>query len=73
MTRWGMSSVSKKHYETVAQMLLVTKHEMKESAHVWLVKCFVAMFQNDNSRFDRKRFIEACGYKFDLWEKNLYD
>jgi hypothetical protein len=59
--------VTKKDYIATAKILKAEKdHPASGGAAVQLTverlaHAFADMFQNDNSRFDRARFLQACG------------
>ena len=59
----------KRHYKAIAR-LLETHHLHPARPHVAdsdivldrVIEDFVGMFEDDNPRFDRKKFMEAAGY-----------
>lgn len=59
--------MTKKHFIQLANMIkerMATAEGSKEvSALVGIAKDMADMFQAENSRFDRCRFLSACGVK----------
>ncbi|KKM93864.1 hypothetical protein LCGC14_1203930 [marine sediment metagenome] len=59
----------KRHYEVIARVLN-SHHLHPTRLHVAdsdivldrVIEDFVAMFKDDNPRFDRKKFMKAAGY-----------
>lgn len=51
--------MSRKHYVRTAKIIngLILTHSEKEP----IAQQFADMFQEDNSAFDRERFLAACG------------
>lgn len=55
---------SKRHYEALAEVLRVRRPRMEapdRPAWLAIVEGMADTFARDNPRFDRKRFIFACG------------
>lgn len=55
---------AKRHYETIAAEFKLGRTLAplgEEDTHDALVRQFADMFARDNPRFDRGRFIQACG------------
>lgn len=47
--------MTRKHYEAIAKAI-------RESTEpIALVELLMDIFEHDNPRFDRQRFLEACG------------
>lgn len=53
-----MSLFSKRHYEAIAQVI-ASMDEANDVAASTFAKAFAA----DNSRFNRRTFLKACGFK----------
>ena len=51
--------MTKKHYEAIARIIL--QCEMENESRDMLVYMLADYFAQDNPRFDRVRFITACG------------
>jgi len=54
-----MAKFSKRHYIAIAQVI-----RNSESDKYTVAKNLAEMFQEDNERFDFKRFAKACGITF---------
>jgi hypothetical protein len=55
-----MMSMSKKDYEAVARILSDSR-AISDAALPYLAEKFADWFADDNPRFDRERFLKACG------------
>lgn len=60
--------MTKKHFEAIAGLLKsvefacrVSPDEKAEARHRLLCKSFADLFSEENPRFDRARFLKACG------------
>lgn len=70
-----MSTLTKKHYEAIALMLQNAHDTIAESAHAKTVVRLHAYnladyFAQNNPRFDRTRFLQACGIKEKVCQHN---
>ena len=55
-------SMTKKDYELVARSLDVPSCElMKAGVYELVAKALADAFEKDNSKFDRDKFLKACG------------
>lgn len=68
--------MTRKHYETIAQAIneeLVQVILTTSDPHWYFSGCFIGrladMFEKDNPRFNRERFVAAC-YKKSLENRN---
>lgn len=52
--------MTRKHYIKAAQIVSDLKNDMTPIEHLRLANSFVHFFQNDNPRFDKKKFLAAC-------------
>ena len=54
--------MSRKTYQEVADILnlLFSIDYVKEGKEEFVIGMFAEMFQRDNDRFDRSRFVDAC-------------
>ena len=50
---------SQRHYQAIADVIKVGKFE--PTLHAELVIGLIEMFERDNPKFDRVRFLDACG------------
>ena len=61
-------SMTRQHFEAIAATIKAAKPRTQSpEIYAWSEWCdvvskFVEMCQTSNSRFDEKRFLEACGY-----------
>jgi len=59
--------MSKKHFQKAAEIIQqscdLKGHPSAEKTRRLLANTFADFFQSDNARFDRARFLEACGVK----------
>lgn len=53
--------MTRKDYIATASILESIKNDMPEHVHFTLVDMFAEMMQQDNPRFDSRRFFSACG------------
>lgn len=64
-------SMSREHYRKVAEMFHVERktweglegEDTAKAVTFILANRLATMFQHDNPRFDRDKFLEACGIK----------
>ena len=60
--------MTRKHYEKVAQILRQQVEQGADRGTVAEIATeLVSMFQADNPRFDRGRFLSAIGYENEDW------
>jgi hypothetical protein len=52
--------MTRKHYIKIARIIKDCTHNNYEFDNIKLVNELCIMFKEDNSLFDRQRFIEAC-------------
>lgn len=55
--------MSKKHFEAAAKVVkaFAVKHNLTTEAHVELAKELATFCERFNDKFDRARFLKACG------------
>lgn len=55
--------MTKKHYELIAHTIAVLRHNhhISEKAHNQIVDEFAYQLRKTNPKFDRNRFLTACG------------
>ena len=55
--------MTRKDYIALAQALTVTRRDRKQSEETWreAVQNIADVLQADNGRFNRRRFLVACG------------
>ena len=53
--------MTKKHYEAIAKELLFYNAGRDKQVIERIANSFADYFEQDNPRFDRSRFLEACG------------
>jgi hypothetical protein len=61
--------ITRKTYRTIAQEIVKLNHPdfpHKNDKLRWLAKSLCIEFRRDNPRFDRRRFLTACGFDPDL-------
>ncbi len=57
----GLNMLTKKHFEAVAQVLKAFPEGAPTASQAKLAEAFADMFENENPRFERGRFLKACG------------
>jgi hypothetical protein len=55
------SLFSRRHYEAIAATMLAVNETLGDGNMVDAATAMADLFQGDNPRFDRTRFLEACG------------
>lgn len=53
--------MQRRHFEAIAEVLCVLKHDLSKADHRRVVNEFADMLVRQNTRFDRGRFEIACG------------
>ena len=53
--------MTRKHYVAVAEIIKAFPHGSPTASQAKLIEAFADMFAQDNPRFDRGVFVEACG------------
>lgn len=53
--------LTRQHFETVALILKAYPHGAPTASQAKLAEAFCDMFEADNPRFERGRFLKACG------------
>ena len=54
--------MTKKHYERIAAILHIARTSVPKHNHEWWIAENLAdYFATDNPKFDRARFLQACG------------
>ena len=64
-----MPSMTKKHYEAIASILAIDTGYTREVAII--AERLADYFASDNPRFDRVRFLTACGIEQEYHECNV--
>lgn len=62
--------MTKKHYEAIARILLQARTNSTPAQHIMvdvIIDGIVRYFESDNPRFDRVRFLKACGVEQEVW------
>ena len=57
----GLNMLTRKHFVAVAQVLKAFPHGAPTASQAKLAEAFADMFENENPRFERGRFLKACG------------
>lgn len=56
--------MTKKHYKAIAKILFNGNRDDKYAFVIYpIMQDLANYFAQDNPRFDRERFLEACGYE----------
>ena len=58
-----MPKFQRRHYEAVAAEITMLAGHLAETDRRFVAMRLAAMFADDNARFDRGRFMVACGVK----------
>lgn len=65
-----MAKFSRKHYNKIAKVISKTEtlanatgHDDMEAMRRWIAKDMAKLFEDDNERFNKKMFLEACNLK----------
>jgi hypothetical protein len=54
--------MSRKDYVVIAQVMYAWRGAIPEQAHREMCEEFATELHADNERFDKERFMKACGY-----------
>lgn len=65
MPRTSRSKFQRRHYQAIAEVLILSvnsqAHLFAELSARELIDRFADLFSRDNPRFDKDRFLSACG------------
>jgi hypothetical protein len=54
--------MTRKDYVVIAEIMKAWRGAISEAAHQEMCEDFATELHADNERFDKKRFMKACGY-----------
>lgn len=54
--------MTRKHYKRIAEILVAHRDHIDPIRYAYLIEDMAGYLAEDNPRFDRTRFIEACGW-----------
>ena len=57
--------MTKKDYIAFARMIRVNMRKLDGFTRDFVINSIAQVFENDNPRFNRAKFYEACGYKYE--------
>jgi len=67
--------MTKKHYEAIAYIIKDTREcrRISDMAHYEVSKQLASFFEIDNPKFQREKFLHACGIECDGKHKSVQD
>lgn len=59
-----MATMSRQHFQFIADILADLSLALDETDYDWIVAQFANELENTNERFDRDKFIKACDREY---------